>query len=262
MAMWNKSVTSYDRLQELIKKGDGDFGKLADYEKELAAWQQRKEKRAADKATLAELRTQMLDNLNKTPEDRVAAYDAYAKSFSDSMHADVDPRFQKLERGTDEQANATGMFGSRAYVDTKSELAKDKLATDTDIANQATMAKESLANNDRQFWAGMLDQIDSGARADKITTAQINQSAASTAAQNYAGTLGYYSAKNANRLAEWEAKQARSASYVNAGSNLAGGLLYLYGGKTGGGGTATGGVSAKPTGGGVQRYGQNFSLLN
>lgn len=213
---------------------------LEQYNKESAGYQAKHDKWAADKAQreedktkLAGIRTQVLDNLNATPEDRKAAYEEYAKNFADAAHRDVDPRFAKIERSTDEQANATGMFGSRAYVDTKAELAKDKAAQDTDIATQAGMAKESLANNDRTYWMNMLNQIDSGQRADTLAQAQISKNTADIANQNYAGTLGYYQMQNANRAAECETKQRLSASYANAGTGLAGGLLYLYGNKSG-----------------------------
>lgn len=191
----------------------------------------------AEKAKVAELRTQMLDNLNTTPEDRVKAYEEYAASYSDAAHKDVDPRFDELGRTNDEQANARGMFGSRAYVDTQNELAKDKLSQDTAIADQSVMAKEQLASNDRTYWANMLNQIDSGARADTVAQSQITKNMSDSANQSYAGTLANYNMQNSNTLAKWQIEQAKSASYINSGSSMAGGLMYLYGGKTGGSGS-------------------------
>lgn len=205
---------------------------LAEYETKHAEWQKTKDANEADKTKIAELRTKMLDNLNTTPEDRLKAYVEYQQAYADAAHKDLDPRFAKIDRTTDEQANATGMFGSRAYVDTKSELATDKLNADTDIANQAVMAKEQLASNDRTFYANMLNQIDSGARADNLTASQIAKNTSDISGNQYAGILGQYNARNNNAIAKWQADQARSASYTSAGSNLAGGLMYLYGNKS------------------------------
>lgn len=209
--------------------------KLADYEVKHAEWEKTKAANDIDKKKVSELRTKMLDNLNTTPEDRQKAYAEYQQAYTDAAHKSLDPQFDKINRTSDEQANATGMFGSRAYVDTKNELVKDKLAVDADIANQAVMAKEQLANTDRNYYANMLNQIDSGARADNLASAQIAKSASDSASQNYAGTIGYYNSINNSNLAKWQAQQAKSASFIGSGSNLAGGLMYLYGSKSGGG---------------------------
>jgi hypothetical protein len=192
------------------------------------------EEQKVEKAKVAELRTQMLDNLNTTPEDRVKAYEEYAASYSDAAHKDVDPRFADLGRTNDEQANARGMFGSRAYVDTQNELAKDKLTQDANIADQAVMAKEQLANNDRTYWSNMLNQIDSGARADAITQSQISKNMTDSANQSYSGVLAANNMANNSIMDKWKADQAKSASYVSSGSSMAGGLMYLYGGQTSG----------------------------
>lgn len=208
---------------------------LADYNEKYSDWQKQVEQNKVDKAKLADIKSGLLENLSQTPADRTAAYDKYAQDYSAAVHADVDPRFQKIARTEDENANATGMMGSRAYVDTKAELDKLKTQQDTDIATQSTMAKEQLASNDNTYWANLLNQIDSGARADTITRSQALQTASNANAQNYAGTLGYYNAKNSTALADWENKQKLSASYTNAGTGLAGGLLYLYGNRSGGG---------------------------
>ena len=212
---------------------------LAQYDKDLKTWQAGKDQKAADKIKLADLRTKMIDNLNASPEDRVKAYDAYQQAYSDAAHRDIDPRFDKIDRNINEQSNATGMFGSRAYVDTKNELNRDRLNTNNDIANQAVMAKETLANNDRNFYSNMLGQIDNGARADTLASAQVAQSNANTGLQQTAATLASNGANNSATLAKWQADQSRSASYANAGTGLAGGLLYLYGKNKSGG--ATGG---------------------
>jgi hypothetical protein len=80
----------------------------------------------------------------------------------------------------------------------------------------------------------MLNQIDSGGRADTLTASQVAKNTSDINNQNYAGVLGQYAAQNNNILQKWQFDQAKSASYVNAGTGLAGGLLYLYGNKSGG----------------------------
>jgi hypothetical protein len=202
----------------------------AAYPKQLEEWTAAKAQRDADKKVVADLRTTALGNLNELTPERQAQIEQFGTTFADSMHRDLDPRFDKTVRNEEERANATGMFGSRAYVDTKAELNKIKTGQDTDIANQSTMAKETLTSQDRQYWASLLNQIDSGQRADVLTTLQGNKTGADINAQNYAGTLGYYSAANNNKLAEWEAQRQRSAAYTQAGTGMGSGLLYLYGG--------------------------------
>ncbi|KAF0218788.1 MAG: hypothetical protein FD174_2571 [Geobacteraceae bacterium] len=234
---YDKMLNEVDTVLEQYNKD------LADYNTKYAKWEVDKAERDAEKAKLAELRTTAMGNLNELSPERQAQIEQFGTAYADSMHRDIDPRFEKIKRNEDETANATGMFGSRAYVDTKAELDKLKATQDTDIANQSTMAKETLTNNDRTYWANLLGQIDAGQRSDLLANAQVQKSNADIASQNYAGTLGYYSAQNANKLADWEAKQRLSSSYASAGSNLAGGLLYLYGGKSGGGGGGGGGSS-------------------
>jgi hypothetical protein len=203
------------------------------------------EEQKAEKAKVAELRTKMLDNLNTTPEDRVKAYEEYAQSYSDAAHKDIDPRFTELGRINDEQANARGMFGSRAYVDAQNELAKDKLTQDANIADQAVMAKNQLADNDRNYWSNMLQQIDSGARSDALAQSQITKNMTDAANQSYSGVLADNSMRNNSIMDKWKSDQAKSASYINAGSNMAGGLMYLYGNGAfkSGGNTFTGKTS-------------------
>lgn len=215
----------------------------------------------AEKAKLKDLRNQTLDNLTKTPEGRTQAYADYAKAYSDSAHQISDPEFAKISRAEDEQANARGLFGSRAYVDAKDALNRDKLTQDTQIADQATMQKETLANNDRTYWANLLNQIDSGTRSDVINQNNVNKTNADIANQNYAGTLSAANIMNSGILAKYQAQLNQSASYTNAGSNLAGGLMYLYG-KNSGGSSLNTGSALTGGGGGVQKYGQSFSLMN
>lgn len=230
---------------------------LAKYEQDYAKWQTDKAARDEENAKRDTLRREMLNNLSQTPEDRVKAYEDYATNFANSMRKTIDPEFERIGRATDENANATGMFGSRAYADTKSELNRDLIQANEDISEKAALAKEQLASNDRSFWAGLLDQLDAGARADSVTRAQINKSAMDTVNQSYANTLGAYTANQNNELMKWQAKRDRATAMTNFGGNMAGGLLYLYGNKTGGGG----GANLAPSGGGVTRSGQRYSLM-
>lgn len=239
-----------DRYNKKLSKWETDNDAYQQYQKDLADFPQRHEQwqkdhaqRLADKETLARIKSDTLKNLDQTPEDRKAAYEKYAQDFAAAAHSTADPQFEKMSRNEEERANTTGMMGSRSYVDTKAELADVKTKQDTDISTQAAMAKEQLASNDRNYWMGLLDQIDSGQRADTLASIQRNKTAADMTNQNYAGTLGYYSTINNNRMAQWEAERQKSAAYSQAGSGMANGLLYLYGGMGSGGGGGKGGSS-------------------
>jgi len=225
IAAWEKKNNAYNQ-----------YGlDLEEWKKKDAEWSKNKAERDVEEGKLKDLRGKALDNLNTTSPERQAQIEQFGTAFADSMHRDIDPRFQKAGQATDEEMNARGLTGSRAYVDLKGELEKTRLASDTDIANQATMAKETLSAQDRQYWANLLNQIDSGQRSDLLAAAQVNKTNADTTVNNYAGTLGYYSAGNNNRLAQWEAERQKSAAYTQAGTGMANGLLYLYGGMKGNG---------------------------
>lgn len=228
---------------------------LADWQKQYDTWQAQQDQQAKDKATINKLRDQYLSNLSQTPEDRLKAYDDYAKAVSDTMHASVDPQFVQDNQQIQENMNARGMTGSRAYVDTMSQFEKDKLASDTNIANYAAQAKESLAQNDRNYWLNALDQIDSGQRADAALTTQQEGQAMQGAQMGTAALVGAYGAQlNANNQ--------RAQGYEALGNtavNTATGLAYLYGYRNPGsklGGTGSGGGS--PTAYSPDKYTLNY----
>lgn len=212
---------------------------LADYNTKYDAWKADNEARKIEQDKIAGIRSQAISNLNELSPERQAQIAEFGKSFSDSMHSELDPKFAEMGRQSDESMNSKGMFGSRAYVDLKSELAADKMRTDTDIANQAAMAKETLLNNDRNYWAGLLDSINSGQRSDILLQANLNKANSDAANQNYAGTLAYNQALNNNTLNNWNTKTKLASSLLSSGSGLAGGLLYLYGQGQGGNNSRT-----------------------
>jgi hypothetical protein len=203
----------------------------SDYAKQYTAWKARQDDRQHEADLRKELRLQMLGNLSETPEDRIAAYDNYAKAFSEQMHRDVDPQYEKYVRATNESMAARGLTGSRASVDLAAETQKNKTFADTDIAEKATLAKEGLAQADKNQWLGILNSLDAGGRAD-----------AALASQNAYTANNIANSANAQLLARYAAAQnaygfdvAKNSALTNAGFNAAGGLgmAYLYG-KNGG----------------------------
>lgn len=187
------------------------------------------EEQKAEKAKRDELRSKMLTNLDQAPEDRVQAYDEYAKAFSDTMHKDVDQRYKDVVRSTDESMNARGMTGSRAYADTVSNLARDKQATDVDIAQRATLAKEDLAAQDRNYWLTVLNSLDSGARADTALAIEKSGLASNAAAQGTSGIMAAYGADSLNQMRKWEGQMQQNANLTNNLMDTSSGLAFLYG---------------------------------
>lgn len=168
------------------------------------------------------LREQLLSNLAKTPEDRIRAYNDYATAYSDTLHRETDIQHSKDLRSINENMNARGMIGSRAYADIQAELERERLNNNVDIANRATMAKNDLANQDRAYWSGLLNQLDSGG---KVTTAQ----AMSGAHMGTSATLPAYQIYQSNAANLANMGQRNSQNYMNTSVGLA--YLYGYGNK-------------------------------
>jgi len=187
------------------------------------------EEQKEEKKKRQEIRKQMLDNISQTPEDRVKAYEEYAKAFSDAMHKDVDQRYQDVVRSTDESMEARGMTGSKAYADTISQLAQDKQAADVDIANKAVLAKEQLAQADKDYWLRTIAELDAGRRTDYLMQLQQQQAAAQAAAQGTAGLLANYNADSMNQFRKWEAQMEKNRYMTNTMLDTASGLAFLYG---------------------------------
>jgi hypothetical protein len=203
------------------------------------AWEEGKEERAEEKQARDGLRTKMLDNLNQTPEDRMQAYDDYATNMSTSMHKEVDEAYDKRKAQEEEAMNRRGMFGSKAYADTMSDLREEKGEIDTDIALKADLAKESLADADRKFWLGTLAEIDAGQRADVLTGLQESNLVNQKSAQGTSGLAAMYGINSNNMMNKWQGEIAANNMRTKTFSDTATGLAFLYGYNKGGGLTTT-----------------------
>lgn len=188
----------------------------------------------AENAKIAELKAQILANLNKTPEDRVAAYEEYAQTFSDAMHSEVDEQFEKLKTSSEESLAAKGMLGSKAYVDTMADLDKQKTDMDTEIAQKAILAKEELANTDRTYWLNVLSTLENAENTDAALALQKSQTAAQAATQGTAALTAADQIANSTTLANWESKQNSLNTLSSNLTNTSAGLAFLYGYKSGG----------------------------
>ena len=247
----NKRTDIYNEM--LYKKAEQSpeyQAQLKDWESKHGEWKKGVDARKEDKRLRTEIRTKMLGNLNQTPEDRVAAYEQYAKTFSESMQKGVTEQYEKAKQSQEERMTATGMYGSRAYADTIGEMEKEKLKADVDIAQKGELAKNELGNVDRNYWLNVLNSLDAGARADSVVGMQKAQAANQAAIGGSATLMGRYAAESQNQWNKWNADTARNMGYANTASNAAGGLMYLYGygggGRGGGGGGSTlgGGLSS------------------
>lgn len=239
-AKYEQAKADYYKTHDVDPEKNPEYVEAyAKYEKDLATWEERKGARLEDKRVRDELRGKMLGNLNQTPEDRIKAYQEYADTFSDVMHRDVDKRYDKVVRSEEERMNARGMTGSRAYVDTLGARREEKLQADVDIANSATLAKETLGQMDRSYWLNTLNSLDSGARADATLSMNKAQVANQGAIQGTAAIMGQYGANSLNAMNKWEAQLSQHQAGVNSITNTATGLAFLYG--FGGGGSTTGG---------------------
>ncbi len=239
----NDLTTERDNLYAKVQENPDALN--PEFKTQLDTWQKNYDAHTADTAARAEIRSKMLANLNQTPEDRLKAYDQYAQSFSDVMHRDVDKRYQDIVRSSEENLSARGMMGSRAYADTMGRLAGDKTAQDTDIANQATMAKEQLASNDRGYYLNVLNSLDAGARADSMTALEKANSANNAAISGNAVNMANYNLMTSGRLTQWQNEVNKNQQMADTSLNTATGLAYLYGYKNPGGGITPPGEGSK-----------------
>ena len=201
----------------------------------------------ADKTQRDALRSTLISNMSKTPEDRLKAYDDYAASFSDSMHRDVDRRFANLTSSTDESMAARGLLGSKAYVDATNENNKDKLAQDTDIAAKAQLAKQDLANTDRTYDLNTLNALDQNANTTALTALQAQQNAQQGANLGTSATLAQATLDSSNTLKQWDAKMTQYNDLSKNLTNTSTGLAFLYGYNKGGVGVNPSTSPIKPT---------------
>lgn len=203
---------------------------------EWTAWRKRKTERTVAKAKEAEgnkirmeIRSKMLANINQTPEDRVKAYDEYAKTFSDVMHTDVDKRYTERKGAIAEDMNARGLFGARAYVDSMTELNKDKSNIDTDIAQKAALAKEQLRQTDQNSYLRTLAQLDAGTKEDALIALERVNAASRVANAGTAAIMAGYNADSNNILKRWDIEAQNNRASTKYYGDTAAGLAYLYG---------------------------------
>jgi hypothetical protein len=189
------------------------------------------EKQKAENAQRETLRAELLDNLSNTPEDRIKAYEAYAIAFSDQMHTDVDKRYEKIKTSTEEALFAKGMGGSKAYADTIAELNSDKMAVDTDIAQKSILAKEELANVDRNYWLNTLNTLDQSENADAAMVLNQQQAGLQTTLGASSAQAAQYQLDSSNNLKAWEQKVAAYGDLSKNLTNTSAGLAFLYGYK-------------------------------
>jgi hypothetical protein len=171
---------------------------------------------ATEKAARQKLRTEMLGNLDMSSEELMAKYSDYANKL-------VETDYKKTVSGAEEQMNARGLTGSRAYADRLAEI--DKLKTDT-VLNTET----GLMQADRSQWLNVLGTLDAGESAATGRALEAER----TAEAGAAGASSYL-------MQDFQNRQAAAFANVNAqnqfGTNLmntATGLMYLYGYKSGG----------------------------
>lgn len=197
----------------------------------------------AEKEKRQGLKTQMLSNLDAAPADRVQAYTDYAKAISEGLHKDVDYQFGKLTTAKNEEMTARGLYGSRAYVDTQAELAKQKNESDIEIANRAELGKENLANQDRTFWLNTLSSLDNQANASAMVASNNMRNVQGGSQIATQDLLAGYKNYVEPRFAQWQTEIAQSNANTKNLMDTATGLAFLYGYKTGG----SGGSSIKPS---------------
>ncbi len=200
------------------------------------------EEQKAQRAKREQMKAQLLSNLGKTPEDRVRAYDEYAKTFSEAMHKDVDKQYAETKQAEEENMNARGLFGSKAYVDSMAKLREEKATTDTDIARQAVLAKENLASTDRQFWLNELNALESQGNTEYAQALEGQRTAQQGANMGTAAVLGSYNASVNPTIDLWKTRMAQNASDTQTLGNTAAGLAFLYGFRNSAKNAGTGGT--------------------
>lgn len=224
------SYYSYDEYGEAAGEQVWDASRNAYVYKPKPLTEEQKQ----ELAVRQEIRNKNLGDLNKTPEEWEKAADEYAKTFSDAMHTDVDKRYDDRKKNIDEEMEARGLFGSRAYIDKQTELDKEKADIDTDIAQKATLAKEDLTQRRRDVTLRTIAEMDAGKKTDAIIASQNAEAARMGAQLGTASLMGAYNIDTNNTLRRWEAEMERNKNMTNKLSDTASGLAFLYGYNKGG----------------------------
>lgn len=192
------------------------------------------EEQKQELAVRQEIRIGRLGEINKTPDEWVTAANDYAKTFADVMHKDVDRRYDDRRRAINEEMEARGLFGSRAYVDKQTELDKEKGEIDTNIAQKSTLAKEDLIQRNKNFALQTIAEMDAGKKMDAIIASQNVEASRMGAQLGTASLMGNYATETSNKLKTWEMESANSRNLTSSLNDTASGLAFLYGYNKGG----------------------------
>jgi hypothetical protein len=134
----------------------------------------------------SEMKTRLLSELNVTPEQRLAQYDEYARTFSDFIHKDVDIRFAERRQAEAEERSRRGLFGSELAREERAKTREEQERSDIDIAQRAFLAREDLAERDRFGniqGLQLLQDIEGQQFGQRATTQQLALGGASAANQ-------------------------------------------------------------------------------
>ena len=175
------------------------------------------------------LREEALARIDQPTAERLEEIRKYGDTVAGSMQKYVDEAYEKTRTGTLEHLEKSGLTGSKAYVDALAKLQEEKLRADADVAEKATLAKESLLKSDRDYWLNVLGQIDAGARADTLAALQQYQMAQRATEAANANLLSTYGLLTNAQLQNWAARQQQLQNLSTTGMNTATGLAFLYG---------------------------------
>jgi len=179
--------------------------------------------------TKKEIKTKLLDNLNKTPAEWETAADEYAKTFASVMQKTYDESLDPYTKSQEERLSAQGLFGSKAYADIEADIAKQKSKATTDIAEKSALARESLLENRQNMTLAELNAIEAGQSSDYTKALQKQNIASAAAAQGTAATMGAYTANTSNLLSDWQMKYAMNRDLMATSRDTSLGLAFLYG---------------------------------
>jgi len=210
MQVWDASKNAY-----VTKTDWEDPEKKAAFEKE----QEYREK----------LKEQTLQYLSLPPEDRLKAYEEYAQTYAKEMRKPLEEQYNRMWNKEIEELEARGMTGSRAYADVMNYLTNERLKMETDIADKAVMAKEQLAQEDRNYWLNVLQAIDYKQNADYLAEMQRAKIASDvTSSLNAKSQAQYDALLNAN-YHNWALRQQQAQNLGKTMTDTAMGLAFLYG---------------------------------
>ena len=202
---------------------------LAQYEQELAAWQEKKDGYDNEQAATKKILKDAYADASVSWDDRLARYDSAVTTFSDQQHAQLDPQLAKAQRTEDQRLADRGMTGSRAAVDTQAALAKTTNEANEEISRNASMYGYTLADSDLQRTQGTINMIKGGQNADTTLALQGQSLAAQAGLQGNQLGIARDVANNNAAYQRWLTQYQQRQGMVNTAMGTASGLAYLYG---------------------------------